>query len=126
MRWILALAILLFGIITIDLQSAKWIVLGLALFAAPLLFQFIKIFDLHIWSLWGGVFLVLQSFLSPILINSDYITLTPNLNLILDVKAGVTGVNGKAAHIVDRRPEFPVRDWGWYGDGRRCVGRFLE
>ena len=103
MRWILALTILLFGIITIDLESIKWIVLGLALFSAPLLFQFIKFFDLHIWALWAGVFLVVQSFLSPILINHDYITLTPNLNLVLDVKAGVTGVNGKQKITTDTK-----------------------
>ena len=110
MRWILALVILLFGIITIDLESIKWIALGLTLFSVPLLFQFIKFFDLHIWTLWIGIFLVLQSFLSPILINHDYITLTPNLNLVLDVKAGVAGVSGKQKITTDAKGFRTTKD----------------
>lgn len=103
MRWILAITILLFGIITMDFESIKWIALGIALFCIPLVFQFIKFLDLHIWALWFGVFMVLQSFLSPILINHDYVTLTPNLNLLLDVKGGVIGVHGKQHITTDAR-----------------------
>jgi lysophospholipase L1-like esterase len=110
MRWSFAAVILLFGVITIDLESLKWSVRGISLFSIPLLLQFTNYKELHIWALWGGFFLIFQSLLSPILINRDFKTLQPNMHQIVDVRAGIPGINGKQLVTTDSKGFRTTRD----------------
>jgi hypothetical protein len=103
MRWFFSVAVLFFGIITIDLESLKWSVLGLSLYSLPLLLQFTKREEFHIWALWGGIFLIIQSFLSPDLISNNFKTLQPNTHRILNVKSGIPGINGKQIITTDSK-----------------------
>ena len=110
MRWGFAAVILLFGVITIDLGSLKWSVLGISLSSLPILLQFTSYKDLHIWALWSGFFLIFQSLLSPILINRDFKTLPPNMHRIVDVRAGIPGINGKQLVTTDSKGFRTTRD----------------
>jgi len=113
MRWSFAAIIFLFGVITIDLESLKWSVLGISLFSIPLLLQFTNYKELHIWALWGGFFFIFQSLLSPFLKNidfNDFKTLQPNMHHIVDVKAGIPGINGKQLVTTDYKGFRTTRD----------------
>ncbi len=103
MRWIIAIIILVFGLVTTDHLYFKWSVLGVFLFSLPLLLQFINKRQLHIWALWGGLFLVIQANLSVILNTSDYKTLPSDLYEIIDVKAGFSGISGKQTITTDAK-----------------------
>lgn len=100
-RWITALAILIFGLFTIDTTSMKWALLGLLLFSSSLSLQLSSSISIQIWSLWWGIFLVLQSILSPLILDTDYHTLPPGMRAILDIKAGIPGINGEQIITTD-------------------------
>lgn len=99
MRWILAIIFLVFGLITIDLQSLKWTFLGLFFFSIPILFQFFKSNYLRYGALWFGIFMLSQTVLSS-LMKGDFITLPPNLYAYIDIE-GLQGINGKQLITTD-------------------------
>lgn len=103
MRWGFSILIILFGIITFDTESLKWGLLGLLLYSTPLLFQFLQNKNIHIYAIWFGVFLVIQSILSPVLMQSDFKTLPPNMHQIINIKAGVPGISGKQTITTDSK-----------------------
>ena len=101
MRWVLSISILLFGIFLFDNESVKWTAITIGLYSVPLMFQFYKKYDMHIWSVWFGVFLVAQSFVSILLFDQDFKTLTPNMYEIIDVRGGIPGISGKQSVTTD-------------------------
>ncbi len=101
MRWALAIAIFLYGIVIIDPRSARWALLGAFLFSIPFLLQFLGSQAIRIWSLWGGLFLVLQSLLSPIIIDRNRITNMPNTHSVINVRGGLPGVFGRQVITTD-------------------------
>ena len=101
MRWAFSLAFLFFGIFTFDTGSIKWALLGISFYSTPLILQFSKSQDIHIYSLWIGVFLILQTFLTNFLIDRDYKTLPPNMREVINIKSGVPGVSGKQLITTD-------------------------
>ena len=103
MRWYFSLVVLLFGIVTIDMNSLKWSLLSIILFSIPMLLQFTNSKSLHIWALWGGFFLVFQSLLSPALIDRDFKTMIPSMYKVVDVKAGIPGISGKQTITTDSK-----------------------
>lgn len=103
MRWFFSIAILFFGVITIDEGYLKWNVISLSLFCLPLLTQFTKYKDLHIYAIWLGLFVVIQSLISPVLIDRDYKTLQPNMQQVVDVKSGYFGISGKQTITTDSK-----------------------
>jgi len=95
LRWILAGLFFLFGVITIDLDSWKWAVLGLLLYSIPLVAQLSKSSHIRIWSLYFGVFLALQTFIPPASeAQNDLKTLLPNIDKVMDVQDGIPGISG--------------------------------
>lgn len=99
MRWMLAGVSAVFGLMTIDVESLRWGMAGVLLFSLPLLLQWSNHKGLQVWALWGGIFLVVQSLLAPVVIDHDFKTLPPNMKQIVDVKGGIPGVNGWNFHI---------------------------
>ena len=94
-RWILAGLFFLFGVITIDLDSWKWAVLGLLLYSIPLVAQLSRSSHINIWSLYFGAFLALQTFIPPASeAQNDLKTLLPNINKVVDVQDGIPGISG--------------------------------
>jgi lysophospholipase L1-like esterase len=116
MRWSFAAVVFLFGIITIDPASLKWSFIGISLFSLPLLLQFTNYKELRIWAIWGGVFLVIQSLLSPIFGDPDFRTLGSNMHWIVDVRAGIPGINGKQSVTTDGKGFRTTRDIDYEGN----------
>ncbi len=100
-RWILAIIFIVFGIITIDLQSLKWTFLGLLFFSIPLLFQFFKSNYLRYGALWFGVFMLSQTLLSSF-IKGYFLTLSPNVYSYVDIE-GLQGIHGKQLITTDHK-----------------------
>jgi lysophospholipase L1-like esterase len=86
----LAAAIFAFGIAIANPGLLRRAIFGLALFALPLLCQFVKWPLVRAYALWFGVFLVIQSLMTPILVGdaADFITLTPNQIITENLKEG--------------------------------------
>jgi lysophospholipase L1-like esterase len=103
-RWIIAIVILIFGIITIDLSHWKWSLLGLFIYTIPVFLQFTKSQELQVYSLWGGIFFITQALASQqLLLPNDFVTLPPNLYQVLNVKSGLPGINGKQKITTDSK-----------------------
>ena len=115
MRWSFAVVVLLFGVVTVDLESLKWELLGISLFSIPLLIQFTSSKKLQIYALWGGFFLILQTLLSPVL-SSNFMTLPPNMHAIVNVKAGIPGINGKQVITTDDKGFRTTKDIDYEND----------
>ena len=92
--FLFALAILLYGITTCWDLSVKWMIITLSMFMMPLACLFLKNQIIKTYAIWFGVFLVLQSLLSPYFIDEDYKTLKPNLDIVTDVRGGLPGISG--------------------------------
>lgn len=107
----MVLAILLFGLVSVGLGwdgHQKWIWRGLILYSLPLVLQFQRFELIRIYALWFGVFLVLQTLVSPIVLNKSYITLEPHLNKSVNVPSNrLTGIDGKQ-HITTDAMGFRV------------------
>ncbi len=107
LRLFISILILIFGVATIYFLSYKWIVIGLILFSTPLLFQTNKKTSIQLSAILFGVFLVIQSLLSPYLSGRQLKTLNPNLDMTWDVKSGIAGING-LQHITTDSKGFRV------------------
>lgn len=102
-RWAFAVGFFLFGIFVVRSDSWEWSTLRIIFFSIPLAMQFSSSKNLQIYSLWWGLFLVLQIFLSQVLLYSDFKTLTPNFHQIVNVRAGIPGINGKQLITTDSK-----------------------
>lgn len=97
MRWILASALLIFGLMAVgNWTSAKWVLLTLFLYSIPLLLQWSSKATVRAYALWFGIFLVLQTLVTPLVIDRDYKTLPPKMvrriDVIGDAIPGVSGI----------------------------------
>ncbi len=80
-NWILALLFLAFGSVTIDPDSLEWSIATILLYALPLGCQFFGNSFIRFGSLWLGVFMVLQTLLTPYVhYHIEYRTLQANIN----------------------------------------------
>lgn len=103
MRWFFSAMVIIFGVTTADFVFLKWTILGIGLFSIPVLMQFTSSKDLQIYGLWCGFFLILQTLISPVVINLDFKTLQPNMHEIVDVKSGIPGINGEQIITTDSK-----------------------
>jgi hypothetical protein len=97
LRWWLPAAILLFGVLAVgNWTSVKWISITLFLYSLPLLCQLQPNKLLRVYSLWFGIFLILQTLVTPLVIDRNYLTLPPNAAYQIDVRGealpGISGV----------------------------------
>ncbi len=116
MRWGLGIVILIYGLMTVDSVSLKWGVIGISLFSIPLLCQLTRSEWIRIWALWGGIFLILQSFLPLFLTEDDFITLQPNIHQIVDVRAGIPGIHGRQLITTDSKGFRVTKDIDYESD----------
>lgn len=90
--WLLAAAILAFGLYTEDWQSVPWAVLAVVLYGLPLALQAARRASWRAWGLWGGLFLVAQTVMTPLL-RGDYQALPPNMKTTVQMLTdGVPGM----------------------------------
>ena len=69
-RWVLVCAILIFGLVAVgNWTSPKWIVLTLFLYSLPLLLQRSSNANIRAYALWFGIFLILQTLITPVVID---------------------------------------------------------
>jgi len=97
MRWALVCGILIFGVAAVgNWTSAKWIGLTLFLYSLPLLLQWSSNASIRAYALWFGIFLILQTLVTPVVIDRDFKTLPPNMLQIIDVigdaMPGISGI----------------------------------
>lgn len=97
----LALVCFFFGVATYDREAYKWGIITIALYSIPLLSFLTKSKFIRTYSVWFGLFLVLQSILSYYKY-LHYHHLTPNLHYELDVQGdGMPGIQGKQTISTD-------------------------
>ena len=87
---VIAVSILAYGIYIADLAAPRIMILGLVLYAIPLLLQPLKSPLIRAYALWFGVFMIAQAALTPVLLG-DYVNLyhhVPNIVRIVDAKVG--------------------------------------
>jgi len=116
-RFSLALGLLVFGLINAEVFSSiptkdlKWSWIGIGLYVVPLTGQFIANTLVRSLTLWFGIFLVLQTVLTPLIPNNKgtYITLSPNKDFRLNVVHGaIPGIEG-IQHITTDELGFRVQ-----------------
>ena len=102
-RWLLASAFGAYGIAAVgNWASPKWILVTLACYSLPLLGQIVRSRSIQAYTLWFGAFLVLQSLLTPLVIDRNLVTLQPNLERRLDVVGdGLPGIQGPQTITTD-------------------------
>ncbi|GEM_PF-2957375 len=80
-NWTLAILFLMFGIVTIDLDSLEWSIATILFYALPLGCQIFKNPVIRYGALWLGVFMALQTLLTPYVhYHIEYRTLQANIN----------------------------------------------
>lgn len=96
LRWLVAAILFGFGLLAVDdWTSRRWMLATLCLYALPLLLQFVPFAIFRVYALWFGVLLVLQTLLTPLVIDRRYITLVPRMSLERDVHLGaIPGIVG--------------------------------
>jgi lysophospholipase L1-like esterase len=99
-------AVLGYGLYIAEPGAPRLMIFGLALFALPLLFQFLPWPLARAYALWFGVFLVLQSLMAPILLgDAAYLVLhRPNVRMTLTFAEGaLPGITGTQRVTFDER-----------------------
>jgi lysophospholipase L1-like esterase len=94
--------ILLFGLVTVDLESHKWLLIGLVVYALPVACQALPMPRLAVGALWVGSLMVAQTVVSRFYPEPAFRTLPPNLNRIVDVRGGLPGLDGPQEVTTDR------------------------
>lgn len=94
LRYMVALLVLCFAVVTFDAGSAKWGVLTLAIGVAVFCSQLVAVTAIRLVGLWFGVFYVLQALATPLLPDPDFVTLEPNYVREFEVVGGLPGISG--------------------------------
>ena len=105
-RVCLAAGILGYGISIAPPGSPRLMALGLGLFALPLLCQALPWPLARAYALWFGVFLVIQSVMTPVLLGdaADLITNRPNMEITLNFEDGIgPGITGPQRITTDEK-----------------------
>jgi lysophospholipase L1-like esterase len=84
--WALAAGVLVFGLACEDWQSSAWAAVTVLVFALPLGLQWARSAAWRVYGLWFGLFMVLQSLISPLL-QGNHVTLPPGMKARVDVRA---------------------------------------
>jgi len=115
-RWGIALAMLLFGVLSHDPKSdLRWLVLMLGLYGLPLVAQGFPQAWVRVYGLFFGVFLVLQAVISPYIAPDTYIVHGPHLDrplvIVGDNLPGISGPQRLTTDAKGFRTTRPV-DYG--------------
>lgn len=89
--------IFLFGLFISIEENIVWAIL----FLVPLVCQFFKWPLVRSYAVWLGVFLVIQSLISPLLGTADLKLLVPNITFNMTVKSGIPGISGDQTITTD-------------------------
>lgn len=103
-----ALLIFAFGVLYSGIGDpeipARWIILSVVLYAIPCMLQLVEWKALRIYSMWFGLFIVLQQVLSPLLKDQDFKTLPSNMDSQFIVTgSGLPGIHGSQRVTTDSK-----------------------
>lgn len=103
-RWWLALGFLGFGFAAVgNWTSAQWIAITLFLYSIPLAIQFSPNRVLRVYGIWFGAFLVIQTIITPLVIDRNFITLPPDLDQRIEIRGNaMPGLSGMQTITTDR------------------------
>jgi len=115
-RILLAVAILIYGLAISEPESPRLLALTLALFSLPLLLQIARSALVRAYALWLGIFLVVQSLLTPVLLGdaADLVINRPNMTITRNFRDGIgPGVPGPQTATTDSKGfrVFPSVDY---------------
>src|SRR5215471_14644797 len=115
-RILLAVAILIYGLAISEPESPRLLALTLALFSLPLLLQIARSAFVRAYALWLGIFLVVQSLLTPVLLGdaADLVINRPNMTISRNFRDGIgPGVPGPQTATTDSKGfrVFPSVDY---------------
>ena len=94
MNWLFAIIILSFGLFSLDNYSILWAALSLFIYSIPLFGQLLRSQLIRVWSIFFGVFMIMQSVISAHLNTDDLKTLSPNMNIEHNITNGYQGLEG--------------------------------
>jgi lysophospholipase L1-like esterase len=102
-RFVGALLVLIFGVFAVgNWTSVKWVTLTLIAYSCPFALQFFPNRQVQVYGLWFGIFLVLQTLITPLVIDRNYKTLPPNMVQKIDVIGdAMPGINGLQSITTD-------------------------
>jgi lysophospholipase L1-like esterase len=111
-HWLTAGLFLCLGLVLVgNWTSPKWIVVTLLCYSIPALGQLVSSNAVRIYSLWFGVFLILQGLMSPLIIDRSFVTLQPGLNTQIDVVGdALPGIRGLQTITTDEMGFRVTRD----------------
>jgi lysophospholipase L1-like esterase len=92
--FVLSVIIMIFGVITSFSVGIKWMIIVLILYSIPVLSQLIPSKVFRACGLWFGFFMILQTVISPTILNNSLKTLKPSMKRTFDVQGGVPGISG--------------------------------
>lgn len=81
--------------------SIFFTVFSIALFSMPALVYPAKLLWAKIWACWLSVFLIVQTLLSPVLIDYNLVLRPPHLDITTDVEGGLPGIQGLQRYTTD-------------------------
>ena len=112
LRWWFPAAIFLFGVLAVgNWTSPKWVAITLAAYSVPLLCQLQPNVMVRVYGVWFGVLLILQTLVTPIVIDRDYLTLPPNITQQIDVRGdALPGISGLQAISTDEQGFRSTKD----------------
>ena len=100
--WV-GLFVFLFTVVSFDDVYHRWWTLSLVVGLTVLVLQFTRFSLLRVYALWGGVFWVLQSIVSLMVVDLNYRVLLPNMKHELNVVGGLPGIEGIQRVSTDER-----------------------
>jgi hypothetical protein len=94
---------LTFGCVVFDSQDGDgWLAMTIVLYGLPLAAQAFASKAIRIYGTWLGIFLVAQAVCKPAYFSSDYLTLPPRLDRIVDSR-GLRGITGFQRFTTDEK-----------------------
>lgn len=105
MKWNIKLSAILFIVaflsFTLDYDNVKFLLFSLVLYSLSIYFLLSKVLWLQLTGIWTSIFLITQTLITPLVIDNNYKTLQPDTDLIVDVKSGYPGIQGKQKITTD-------------------------
>ena len=95
------LALFAFGLATLGTESTRWLGLTVAAYSAPALAQIIPLLWIKALGVWFGIFLLVQTLVSPMVPGIRYQSFPPNFESTFNVRSGLPGISGVQSITTD-------------------------
>ncbi len=93
----------MFSLAAYDSDYPRWWYLSLSFGVLVLALQFSLRPLVRAYAIWTGLFVILQTLVSPWFVDRHFVTLLPNLDYVVDVVEGLPGISGPQRVTTDER-----------------------